>query len=59
LFDLDLSGGISLNELLIIFKSIILGYCKLTDTGIPTYSKLEKFAKLTFLKSDVKIIFKK
>lgn len=30
LFDLDCNGGISLNELLIIFKSIVMGYCKLT-----------------------------
>jgi len=53
LFDLDCNGGISLNELLIIFKSIIMGYCKLTDSPLPVYSKLEKFAKLMFLKSDI------
>lgn len=53
LFDLDNSGNISLNELLIIFKSIVLGYCKLTDGEIPSYNNLEKFAKLMFLKSDI------
>ncbi|KAL4430203.1 hypothetical protein ABPG74_014762 [Tetrahymena malaccensis] len=53
LFDLDCNGGISLNELLIIFKSIIMGYCKLTETELPPYTTLEKFAKLMFLKSDI------
>ena len=53
LFDLDCNGGISLTELLVIFKSIIMGYCKLTDSPLPVYSKLEKFAKLMFLKSDI------
>lgn len=37
IFDLDCSGNISLNELLIIFKSIILGYCKLTEAELPSY----------------------
>lgn len=49
LFDLDCSGGIQLNELLIIFKSVILGYCKLTETPVPPYNTLEKFAKLVKL----------
>ncbi len=31
LFDLDCNGSISLNELLIIFKSVIIGFCRLTD----------------------------
>lgn len=53
IFDLDCSGNISLNELLIIFKSIILGYCKLTESELPSYIQLEKFAKLMFLKSDI------
>ncbi|EGR32152.1 hypothetical protein IMG5_094380 [Ichthyophthirius multifiliis] len=53
LFDLDCNGSISLNELLIIFKSVFMGYCKLTETEIPTYGTLEKFAKLMFLKSDI------
>jgi hypothetical protein len=44
IFDLDCSGGISLNELLIIFKSIVMGYCKLTETPLPSYTTLEKFA---------------
>lgn len=35
LFDLDNSGNISLNELLIIFKSIVMGFCKLTDAELP------------------------
>lgn len=30
-----------------------MGYCKLTDCDLPKYSKLEKFAKLMFLKSDI------
>lgn len=30
-----------------------MGYCKLTDSPLPVYSKLEKFAKLMFLKSDI------
>ncbi|CAK64368.1 unnamed protein product (macronuclear) [Paramecium tetraurelia] len=54
-FDLDCSGNISLNELLIIFKSIILGYCKLTEAELPSYIQLEKFAKLMFLKSDIQV----
>ena len=53
LFDLDCGGDISLNELLIVFKSTITGYCKLTDTTLPNNQKLEKFAKLMFLKSDI------
>jgi Ca2+-binding EF-hand superfamily protein len=53
LFDLDNSGNISLNELLIIFKSVVMGYSKLTDTELPPYITLEKFAKLMFLKSDI------
>ena len=53
LFDLDNSGNISLNELLIIFKSVVMGYCKLTDAELPSYTNLEKFAKLMFLKSDI------
>jgi hypothetical protein len=52
-FDLDCNGGISLNELLIIFKSMVQGYCKLTQSNLPPYSKLEKFAKLIFMKSDI------
>lgn len=36
-FDLDCNGSISLNELLIIVKSIILGYCKLTNAELPPY----------------------
>lgn len=37
-FDLDCSGNISLNELLIIFKSIVLGYSKLTvGADLPSY----------------------
>lgn len=55
IFDLDCSGNISLNELLIIFKSIIIGYCKLTDAELPSYTQLEKFAKLMFLKSDIQV----
>lgn len=53
LFDLDCSGNISLNELLIIFKSIVMGYCKITGAELPSYLALEKFAKLMFLKSDI------
>lgn len=53
MFDLDCNGGISLNELLIIFKSIVMGYCKLTQSPLPSYTNLEKFAKLMFLKSDI------
>ncbi len=30
-----------------------MGYCKLTNSQLPNYSKLEKFAKLMFLKSDI------
>lgn len=30
-----------------------MGYCKLTETPIPPYNTLEKFAKLMFLKSDI------
>lgn len=36
-FDLDCNGNISLNELLIIIKSIIIGYCKLTNAELPPY----------------------
>jgi hypothetical protein len=43
---LDCNGSISLNELLIIFKSVIIGFCRLTDQQIPNHNKLEKFAKL-------------
>lgn len=43
---MDCNGGISLNELLIIFKSVIMGYCKLTETDLPLYTTLDKFAKL-------------
>jgi hypothetical protein len=53
IFDLDCNGNISLNELLIIIKSIIIGYCKLTNADLPPYVQLEKFAKLMFLKSDI------
>ena len=53
LFDFDLSENIDLNELLVIFKSIILGYCKLTKTKTPSYTDLEKYAKITFLKSEL------
>ncbi|CAK88170.1 unnamed protein product (macronuclear) [Paramecium tetraurelia] len=54
-FDLDCNGNISLNELLIIIKSIIIGYCKLTNAEMPPYVQLEKFAKLMFLKSDIQV----
>ncbi|CAD8137271.1 unnamed protein product [Paramecium octaurelia] len=54
-FDLDCNGNISLNELLIIIKSIIIGYCKLTNAELPPYVQLEKFAKLMFLKSDIQV----
>lgn len=30
-----------------------MGYCKLTDCVAPKYSKLEKYAKIMFLKSDI------
>jgi len=42
-----------MNEFLIVFKSIITGYCKLTDSPLPNSHKLDKFAKLMFLKSDI------
>jgi len=62
IFDLDGSSSISLHELLIIFKSIIVGYCKLTDSTIPGYNDLEKFSKLvvnvssTLYSADVSIV---
>jgi len=46
LFDLDCNGSISLNELLIIFKSVVMGYCKLTESPTPPFTVLEKYAKL-------------
>ena len=53
IFDFDCSESIQLEELIVIFICFVQGFCKLTDFPTPSYSSLEKYAKLMFLKSDI------
>lgn len=53
IFDFDCSDSIQLEELIVIFICSVQGFCKLTEAPIPSYSNLEKYAKLMFLKSDI------
>lgn len=53
IFDFDCSESIQLEELIVIFICFVQGFCKLTDFPAPSYSSLERYAKLMFLKSDI------
>lgn len=53
MFDLTSRGSLVLSEMLLMYKSMIKGYCKLTCQKCPENAELDKFAKFIFTKSDL------
>ena len=52
MFDFDQTGSLTIDEALLFFKSIIIGYCRMVGQDLPSAQSIREAAKITFLRAD-------
>ena len=53
IFDLQCNKKLSFSELILMFKSIVRGFCFLTDQTLPDNDLLEKYGHVMFSRADL------
>jgi Ca2+-binding EF-hand superfamily protein len=52
-FDLESNKLIQFKELVLIFTSLVRGYCLLTHQNLPDHSHIQKYAQIMFSRADL------
>jgi hypothetical protein len=52
-FDLVNKGSLVLSEMVLMYKSVVKGFCRLTGQKCPEPQLLDKYSKVIFTKSDL------
>lgn len=53
IFDLTARNNLILSEMILMYKSLVRGFCRLTGQPCPDQYLLDKYSKLIFTKSDL------
>jgi len=53
IFDLFSSRTLKFSDLMLMFKSVVRGFCLLTRQALPDIQLLEKYAQTVFMRADL------